>query len=212
MPSKTSTCKVARTDLLAQWRLRTLFNQSVLNQNVIKGFTLIEVLTVIAAISVMLSLAMLSMSSVGLRKANSLAKETSFLMRTLADEAIMSGRHYGLNIDSDRRHLRPVALGGGQGIGHFNVEPIVWDADMQVSLAATDVGHDYQGANFNTPEQHSEEQQSGGAAIVFEPLGLWRSRGNSFVFSHDGKPVKRLVWTAIGHIEINTFVADDEWE
>ena len=174
-----------------------------------RGFTLIEILTVIAAISVMLSLAMFSMSSVGLRKANNLAKETSFLMRTLSDEAIMSGRRYGLRLNEAQRRLTPVVLGGGgRGAGHFSFEPIAWDADMRVALASTDLGDDYRGANFNAPRQSHDDGEHAGPAIVFEPLGLWRSRGNSLVFSHDGRPVKRLTWTAIGHIEVIAFESD----
>lgn len=169
------------------------------------GFTLIEILTVIAAISVMLSMIMLSMGSVGLRKANSLAKETSFLMRTMADEAIMTGRRYGLVVDHGQRSLRPVGLGGG-GSGF---EPIVWGADMQVVLRSTDLLNDYEGANFSAKQGNQDEQAgSTGPAVVFEPIGTWTSKGNTFVFIYDGQPVKRLTWTAIGRVKIENLVSE----
>lgn len=169
------------------------------------GFTLIEILTVIAAISVMLSMVMLSMGSVGLRKANSLAKETSFLMRTMADEAIMTGRRYGLVLDHGRRSLRPTGLGGG-GSGF---EPIVWGADMQVVLTSTDLLNDYEGANFSAAqEQQAKQTEAAGPAVVFEPIGTWTSKANTLVFIYDGQPVKRLTWTAIGRIEIESLVSE----
>lgn len=167
------------------------------------GFTLIEILTVIAAITALLSMVMFSLGSVGLRKANSLAKETSFLMQTLADEAIMTGQRYGLRIDSGGRRLAPVVLGGSRNwSGGASFEPIVWDADMQVRLESVDSLREYEGANFDAGGQQDDEDKKPASAIVFEPIGTWVSNGNSLVFLHDGIPVKRLIWTAIGRVEI----------
>ena len=176
------------------------------------GFTLIEILTVIAAIVALLSVVMFSLGSVGLRKASSLAKETSFLMRTLADEAILTGHRHGLYVNKQRRSISAMTGGRNQQWSgeSSGFEPIVWGADMQVRLENSDLSGDYQGANFNAPDEDPGDKKPGGPAIIFEPIGTWNSRANSLVFIYEGQPVKRLTWTAIGHLEIKDIV-EQEW-
>lgn len=117
-----------------------------------RGFTLFELLVVIAIVALLSTLAVLSMEGLGSRRTEHEAERLAALIRFASDEAVLSGRDLGLRIDDGRigfliwrlsedgRELEWVALDDAEGPLRPRTHPADMSFDFGTGTRSTGSG------------------------------------------------------------------------
>ncbi len=177
-----------------------MYNASTPSKQV--GFTLIEVLIVVAIISVMTSVILFSIDLTGTQKARTLAKEIRFTMRYASDEAILTGTPHAIELSKNSRQLTVLTYAQGGWKKSQLTQAIKWGEAINISLVVGDA----------VVEEKDEDEEGGKSEkpyVLFWSTGLWEPTGG-FRMTVDGLPYMELNWTASGKMEQNYLERNDE--
>lgn len=91
---------------------------------VARGFTLVEILTVIVIVSLLAGMAVLAIGNDPQRLLKQEAQRALAVLQLAADEALHEGREYGLHMDNE-----------GYQVVQFNEQSLLWEADPTPAFA-----------------------------------------------------------------------------
>lgn len=174
------------------------------------GFTLIEVMTVVVIISIIVSSVLLSVDISGSQKTRTAVSDIQFLMRGLANEAILEGDHYGLKYDRARQRLTPVvekndqwSAYSSQGGERPDFKPVSWKgfAEAEITIAGVTIDERSRDTdNFYSGGKEEEKKHARKNRLVeFWPTGMWDPAGEIRFFV-SGEPYATIKWTAVGRL------------
>ena len=166
----------------------------------LSGFTLIEILVVVVILSIVISTVLFSVDVTGFQKSRTFVKETRFLMRNLADEAILSGLAHGLQWQPVSRQMKPMVYRDGLWREVPKLDPVSWRGLAKVTLLINGLEIEQNKEEDQVSDSKAAENSSTNPpTILFWSTGLWDPAGRIKI-EIDSLPYADIVWTMGGRI------------
>ncbi len=113
-----------------------------------RGFTLIEILIVLAIIAIFLSTAVVSIDQINNKRLGNQAHKFKAWLEAVAEESALTGEHIGIKFYPDRRSVVPMVFAEKRWRILSNLKTYTWSDNIEIKVLLNDSRADLRGDNL----------------------------------------------------------------